>query len=64
MDTDIDEPTEEMLAEIEDEINTLTVDSVDYASLTVAELKEECRLKGLKVSGRKAELIERLESAD
>ena len=32
----------------------------DLAKLTVAELKEKLREAGLKVSGRKAELIERL----
>eukprot|EP00529_Nitzschia_sp_RCC80_P009967 CAMPEP_0113497042 /NCGR_PEP_ID=MMETSP0014_2-20120614/30429_1 /TAXON_ID=2857 /ORGANISM="Nitzschia sp." /LENGTH=794 /DNA_ID=CAMNT_0000390975 /DNA_START=360 /DNA_END=2744 /DNA_ORIENTATION=- /assembly_acc=CAM_ASM_000159 len=63
LDEDIEEPTEEMLAEIEDEIATLAVDSINFSDMTVSELKEECRKRGLKVSGRKAELIERLESA-
>lgn len=35
-----------------------------YAGLSVQALKGECRRKGLKVSGRKAELIERLASFD
>lgn len=36
----------------------------DYASLTVHELKAQLKARGLKVSGRKAELIARLQSAD
>eukprot|EP00984_Skeletonema_dohrnii_P005460 scaffold1920_cov97-Skeletonema_dohrnii-CCMP3373.AAC.4 len=36
--------------------------SVDYSSMTVSQLKHILRSKGLKVSGRKAVLIERLES--
>ena len=35
----------------------------DFSSLKVVELKELCREKGLPVSGKKAELIERLEQA-
>ena len=34
--------------------------SADYDAMTVAELKETLRSKGLPVSGRKAELVERL----
>ena len=37
--------------------------NVDYSSMTVAELKDILRSKGLKVGGKKAELIERLESS-
>jgi hypothetical protein len=62
-----DEPTEEMLAELESEMASngelLGEPQVDFSSMTVAELKEECRNRGLKVSGKKVELIERLESA-
>ena len=36
------------------------VGSADYDAMTVAELKETLRSKGLPVSGRKAELVERL----
>ena len=36
----------------------------DYASLKVVDLKELCRGKGLPVSGKKADLIERLEQSD
>lgn len=36
---------------------------VDYSSKTCAELSQLCREKGLKVSGRKAELIQRLEES-
>jgi len=35
---------------------------IDYSKMTVVQLKDILRAKGLKVSGRKAELIERLES--
>ena len=36
------------------------IESVDYSSMTVAELKEILKEKGLPVSGKKADLIERL----
>ena len=36
-------------------------DEADLGALTVVELKERLRSKGLPVSGRKAELIERLQ---
>jgi ATP-dependent exoDNAse (exonuclease V) beta subunit len=52
---------------IEEEEETEMTDSsadksVDYSSMTVLQLKDILRSKGLKVSGRKAILIERLES--
>jgi hypothetical protein len=31
--------------------------------MTVAQLKEECRNRGLKVGGRKSELVERLQNS-
>jgi hypothetical protein len=34
-----------------------------FGGKTVAELKAECRRRGLKISGKKAELVERLQSA-
>ena len=37
-----------------------SIESLDYSSLTVAELKEILKEKGLPVSGKKADLIERL----
>ena len=37
-----------------------TEDTVDYSKMTVVQLKDVLRSKGMKVSGRKAELIERL----
>jgi len=65
-----EEPTEEMLAELENEmtingefLDESKEDVVDIAKMTVAELKVECRNRGLKVSGRKAELVERLSAA-
>ena len=36
----------------------------DYYVLKVVELKEKCREKGLPVSGKKADLIDRLEQHD
>ena len=38
-------------------------DAPDYGSMTVAELKDELKAKGLPVSGKKAELVERLQGA-
>mmetsp|Transcript_15150 Transcript_15150/g.43799 ORF Transcript_15150/g.43799 Transcript_15150/m.43799 type:complete len:1079 (+) Transcript_15150:300-3536(+) len=38
--------------------------ATDWASLTVVKLKDELRSRGLKVGGRKAELIQRLEEDD
>jgi len=35
-------------------------DSEDLSSLSVAELKERCKAAGLKVGGKKADLIDRL----
>ena len=42
---------------------SLSMPETDCSSLKVVELKELCRKKGLPVSGKKAELIERLEQA-
>jgi len=64
-----EEPTEEMLAELESEmaINGEFLGepkpSIDTSKMTVAQLKNECRNRGLKVGGRKAELIERLKNS-
>lgn len=65
-DFDDEEPTAEMLAELESEM-TINGDytggsSGDFNDMTVAQLKDECRSRGLKVGGRKAELIERLQA--
>ena len=38
--------------------------ATDWASLTVAKLKDELRSRGLKVGGKKAELVQRLEEDD
>lgn len=56
----LDAPT--FTEEFDDESNESEA-GVDYESLTVAELKDILRSRGLKVSGRKAELIARLESS-
>jgi hypothetical protein len=48
---------------LEDEAETpaeTAPDSVDYNTLTVAELKDELRQRGLRLSGKKSELVERL----
>jgi SAP domain len=63
---DDEEPTAEMLAELESEM-TINGEhgggsTEDFSEMTVAQLKDECRNRGLKVSGRKSELIERLEA--
>ena len=62
-----EEPTAEMLAELENEMemNGAFADnsSPDFTGMTVAQLKQECKSRGLKVSGKKAELIERLQES-
>ncbi len=58
---------------VEEEINPLVqeeapspfvVDEVQYDSLTVAELRELCKERGLPVSGTKAEIVLRLNQDD
>jgi len=58
---------------VEEEINPLVqeetpspfvVDEVQYDSLTVAELRELCKERGLPVSGTKAEIVLRLNQND
>ena len=44
----------------EEPVNGSAAKPKDWSALTVVKLKEELRSRGLKVSGRKAELIERL----
>lgn len=44
-------------------INESLDEDVDYSKMTVAELKDVLRSRGLKVSGKKAELIDRLMSS-
>lgn len=65
-----EEPTEEMLAQLESEMainGDFLVDepeeSVDISKMTVAQLKDECRRRGLKVGGKKADLVERLQTS-
>ena len=53
-------PTEEV-AEEEALTEEASSDEVDYSSMTVAELKELLKAAGKPVSGKKAELIERLQ---
>jgi small subunit ribosomal protein S3Ae len=56
-------PAEEAPAEEAPAEEAPSTDAPDYASMTVAELKDELKAKGLPVSGKKAELIERLQGA-
>jgi hypothetical protein len=53
-----DEPSDEVLMQLESEEA-----NADYGSMNVAQLKDELKSRGLRVSGKKAELIERLQSA-
>ena len=53
-----DETTEE---KTEDSEKEKTSEETDYSKMSVAELKEVLKEKGLPVSGKKAELIERLQ---
>ena len=56
-------PAEETPAEEAPAEEAPSADAPDYASMTVAELKDELKAKGLPVSGKKAELVERLQGA-
>ena len=47
-------------AEDDESQESESIESLDYSSMTVAELKEILKEKGLPVSGKKADLIERL----
>ena len=55
-----DEEATEEVTETED-TKTKDVDVFDYDNMTVAELKDVLKEKGLPVSGKKSELIERLQ---
>lgn len=57
----VDEPSDDVLQELEQEL--FLASAKDFSSMTVVELKNELRSRGLKLSGKKAKLIERLESA-
>lgn len=48
------------LAEDDESEESDSTENVDYSSMTVAELKEILKEKGLPVSGKKADLVERL----
>lgn len=74
---DGEEPSDEVLMMLEnEEVDLLEPEPVeetpakgkaapsDYSSMNVAALKDELRSRGLKVSGRKQELIARLQSSD
>ena len=53
--------TEEETDEVEEDT---TSEKIDYSSMTVPELKDALKEKGLPVSGKKSELIERLEGSN
>ena len=65
---------EEMDADTKEEIDTddeaeeveeeATSEKVDYSSMTVPELKDALKEKGLPVSGKKSDLVERLEGSN
>jgi hypothetical protein len=62
---DLEEAPEEIIDETEDteeadEATEDSDDSTDYGSMTVAQLKELLKEAGKPVSGKKADLIERL----
>ena len=56
-----DEPSDEALWEIENGAQKL---EISYSSMSVVELKDELRSRGLSNSGRKADLVRRLLEAD
>jgi hypothetical protein len=60
-----EEPTEEMLAQLETEMASIDgymeQPMADFAQMTVEQLKDECRRRGLMVGGKKSDLIARLE---
>jgi len=67
-----DEPSDEMLWQLENEQEELLASppstavvaaKADFASMKVLELKKELKMRGLPVSGKKVDLIERLKSA-
>lgn len=55
------EIVEAVQADTNEDAEPTTGDVADLEALTVVELKERLRSRGLPVSGRKAELIERLQ---
>jgi hypothetical protein len=66
-----EEPSDEVLWQLENEQEELLTppkpskkpaSKTDFASMKVAELKEELRIRGLPTGGKKAELIERLKA--
>jgi len=56
----IEEETEEETSEDETETEEPGAEDVDYGSMTVPQLKDALKEKGLPVGGKKAELIDRL----
>ena len=56
-----DDSDETVPEELSEEKSADDVTSVDFSSMTIAQLKEELRARGLPLNGKKAELIARLE---
>ena len=57
---EVESNLDEEALEVEEEKSVESVGEVDYESMTVAQLKEMLKEAGKPVSGKKAELIERL----
>ena len=57
---EVESSLEEEAPEVEEEESGESVGEVDYESMTVVQLKELLKQAGKPVSGKKAELIERL----
>jgi hypothetical protein len=59
--TSNDDSNEAVSEELSEEKSDDDVTSVDFSSMTIAQLKDELRSRGLPVKGKKADLIARLE---
>jgi hypothetical protein len=56
-----DDSNEAVSDELSEEKSDDDVTSVDFSSMTIAQLKDELRSRGLPLNGKKADLIARLE---
>ena len=57
--SDVDNQEDEA-TDVEDSEESSSDEDVDYSSMTVAQLKEQLKAAGKPVSGKKSDLIERL----
>ena len=55
-----DEISDDEVSEVEDSVESSDSEDVDYSSMTVAQLKELLKAAGKPVSGKKSDLIDRL----